>query len=140
MIITPYHVASSFVGTKEIVGGQDNPLVLAMLQEDTSWPQHDEVPWCSAFINFVCKLLSLPRSHSLAARSWLTIGTTIKLEEATKDCDVVVLERGAGGHVGFFDHYDPVNKVVYLLAGNQSNEVDVAPFPVSRILGVRRLI
>jgi len=149
-----FEVGQRFVGIKEIPGLMDNPMILAMLRlaadgDYDSWPEHDEVPWCSAFVNYVCHLLRLPRSKSLRARSWLRVGWQIPLSKARVGCDLVILKRGKGeqpgpevinapGHVGFYAGHD--EKYVHLLGGNQGNTVSVQAYPVSRILGVRRIL
>jgi uncharacterized protein (TIGR02594 family) len=148
MKITAYDLASRFIGVKEIPGSRSNPMVLAMLRLDAEWPAGDEVPWCSAFTNYVAWLLRLPRSKALNARSWLNVGRPVTLEEARCGFDVVILSRGptpqpgpeviaAPGHVGFFGGF--AGEVVMLLGGNQGDTVGVAPFPVARVLGLRRL-
>lgn len=133
-----YDLAQRFVGVKETAGIHSTPLVLAMLRLDDGWPEDDEVPWCSAFTNFVCWLLRLPRSKSLAARSWLQVGRQVPLDEARPGDDVIVLSRGAGGHVGFYAGRDGDD--VLILGGNQGDRVCIAPFPRARVLGVRRLV
>jgi uncharacterized protein (TIGR02594 family) len=135
--ISAYDVAKRFIGLKETPGIQSNPLVLGMLQLDGAWPKDDTVPWCSAFVNFVAFLLGLPRSRSLAARSWLTVGREIRLDMALPGFDVVVLQRDGGGHVGFYVRSDSAD--VWLLGGNQHDQVSIAEFPRERILGIRRL-
>ena len=75
MDITAYDLASRFIGIKEVRGSVSNPQILSMLRLDSSWPKGDEVPWCSAFVNYPAWLLRLPRSKSLRARSWLEVGT-----------------------------------------------------------------
>ena len=143
MNITPYDIALRFVGMKEIPGVGANPAVLAMLRLDDTWPEGDETPWCSAFVNYVAWLLRLPRSKSLAARSWLSVGDVIPATglsssyAAVRGFDVVILERGAVGHVGFFSAFEQDR--VWLLGGNQGDAVSVASFDKQRILGVRRL-
>lgn len=143
-----FSVAQRFLGIKETAGASSSPLVLAMLRLDSTWVEDDVTPWCSAFVNFVCFVLGAPRSRSLAARSWLLVGTSIPLTDARPGSDVVILTRGAGkqpgadviaapGHVGFYAGQDAAN--VYVLAGNQGDAVSVAPFPKSRILGIRRI-
>jgi uncharacterized protein (TIGR02594 family) len=123
-------------------------MVLAMLQLDNAWPAGDHVPWCSAFTNFVAWLLRLPRSKSLAARSWLMVGRPVPLNEAKAGYDVVVLKRGkdpqpgpevieAPGHVGFFAGLE--GDVVLVLGGNQGDRVSVERFDAASVLGVRRL-
>lgn len=137
MDVTAYSLAQRFVGVKEISGTTSNPLVLAMLQLDGDWPKDDSIAWCSAFVNFVTWLLRLPRSKSLAARSWLTVGIPVTLETARPAFDVVVLSRDGGGHVGFFAALEGDN--VQLLGGNQYDSVNVSVFSRAHVLGVRRL-
>jgi uncharacterized protein (TIGR02594 family) len=122
---------------------------MAMLKLDNDWPSHDEVPWCSGFVNYVCWLLRLPRSKDLRARSWLTVGQGIDFGDADTG-DIIVLKRGKGdqpgpdvidapGHVGFFAGYDDENQLIEVLGGNQSDTVKISRYPRSRLLGVRRL-
>lgn len=148
--LTAFDLAQRFIGLKEVAGPVSDPQVLAMLQLDDVWPADDSVPWCSAFVNYICWLLRLPRSKSLAARSWLTVGRSIPIPDAQVGFDVVVLTRGTNpqaGHVGLFAGLEwqledghPHSQRVQILGGNQSNGVSVAPFPVDRIVGVRRLL
>ena len=150
MNVTLYDIAQRFVGMKEVPGQKDSPMILAMLKLDGDWPEHDEVPWCSAFVNFVAWLLRLPRSKSLAARSWLKVGRPVLDHEARVGWDVVVLMRGGGnqpgpevtsgapGHVGLFAGWETSDRVL-MLGGNQGDQVSVASFPRERILGIRRL-
>ena len=146
--LTAFDLAQRFIGIKEVPGSKDSYQVMAFLTLDNSWPGHDEIAWCSAFINYICWELRLPRSKSLAARSWLGIGRAIDLSEAEAGFDVVVLKRGgegepgpevldAPGHVGFFAGREGDN--ILLLAGNQSNAVNISHFPVAQILGIRRI-
>lgn len=148
--LTAFEMAQRFVGLKEAPGIASNPQVLAMLRLDGAWPEGDHVPWCGAFANYVCWLLRLVRSKSLAARSWLAVGKMTDLRSAVVGFDVVILRRGSGnqpgpevldapGHVGFFAGYDAVRGVVYVLGGNQGDAVSIAPFPERDVLGVRRL-
>ena len=149
MEITAFHLASRFIGLKEVPGHKDHPMILAMLKLDSEWPDGDEVPWCSAFINYVCWLLRLPRSKHLRARSWLGVGQAIELSDAKVGWDIVVLKRGDGeqpgpevldapGHVGFYAGHN--HTWLQMLGGNQNNMVSVVAYDVERLLGVRRLI
>lgn len=148
MTTPAFDIAQRFIGTREISGTLDNPILMAMLTLDMDWPEHDEVPWCSAFVNFVCWLLRLPRSKDLRARSWLTVGRGIHLLDARAGNDIVILSRGSGdqpgpevlnapGHVGFYAGMS--GEFVELLGGNQGDTVKVSRYPKSRILGIRRL-
>lgn len=154
MEVSAYGIATRFVGIREIPGQPSHPMILAMLKlregsDFDAWPEADEVPWCSAFVNFVCWILRLPRSKSLRARSWLGVGRPIPLDQAVPGYDVVILTRGgdeeppgpenmtAPGHVGFFAGAE--QRSVFVLGGNQNDGVTVQAFDRGRVLGVRRL-
>lgn len=141
-----FEVASRFIGIKEIPGSKHNPLILAMFQLDSPWFTTDETGWCSVFANCICWILGLERSKSAAARSWLNVGEPIQIWEAQADSDIVVMKRGGGpgpevvsapGHVGFFADWN--NDHILILGGNQGDQVKVAPFHRSNLLGIRRL-
>jgi len=136
-----YQVALRLLGAKEIPGEKDHPFITwCISQTSHPGPYHDEIPWCSAFINGLCVLLGLPRSGSAAARSWLTVGQEVPIEDAMIGMDIVVLSRGdnpTAGHVGIFAGMDGHN--VKILGGNQGDRVSIASFPASSVLGVRRL-
>ena len=142
-----FDLAQRYVGTKEIAGNMDNPAIMAMLTLDAGWPENDEVPWCSAFANFIAWSCRLPRSKNLRARSWLRVGFGIQLEQAEPG-DVIVLQRGSGpqpgpevieapGHVGFYA--GQFGDFIEVLGGNQSDTVKISRYPADRLLGVRRL-
>jgi len=127
-----------------------NPQVLAMLRLDAAWPKDDSTAWCSAFVNYMAWLLRLPRSKSLAARSWLKVGVPVTPLDARAGFDVAILKRGDGeqpgpdvldapGHVAFFAGFDVPRASILLLGGNQGDQVSVAGFPLSSLLGIRRL-
>ena len=143
-----FDIAQRFTGIDEVGGNIDNPQLMAMLKLDNKWPEHDEVPWCSAFVNYICWLCRLPRSKDLRARSWLTIGRGIPLDSAEVG-DVVILKRGLGeqpgpevidakGHVGFYA--GRMDGLIEILGGNQSDTVKVSRYSTTRLLSVRRLI
>lgn len=150
-MVALYQLASRFIETREIPGPDSNPLILAMLRSVADWPSGDDVPWCSAFVWFVAHLLDLPRpvpALGLRARSWLQIGTDVALKNARVGGDVVIFTRGDGpkdasiidapGHVGFYAGHS--DKKIYVLGGNQSDAVNIRPYPSDKLLGVRRLV
>lgn len=148
---TAYDIAERYIGRKEVSGAINDPAIMHWLKLDHDWPHCDEVPWCSAFVNWVCWLMKLPRSKSLMARSWLTVGERILYPcRGRKGWDVAVFKVGklpqpgskildAPGHVGFFLSYDQNKKRVFVLGGNQRNQVSVGGMSESRLLGIRRL-
>ena len=141
MILTPYTIAHNLIGVHEVPGAKSHPLIEWMLSLCSPDGMHsDETPWCSAFVNGVAELCGCARSRSLAARSWLKIGTPVDITLARVGWDVVILSRPPNewaGHVGFFAAID--STTVAVLAGNQSDEVNIQRFPLDRVLGVRRI-
>lgn len=146
--VSAVDLALRFVGVHELPGPEAEPTILWFLRSCDESVTQDEVPWCSGFANRVAWLLDLPRSRSLRARSWLKVGQPVEpIANARIGFDVVVLKRGtndagpeflaAPGHVGFFHGFD--GERVRVLGGNQGDAVTVATYPISRVLGVRRL-
>jgi uncharacterized protein (TIGR02594 family) len=146
-----YRVATNFDGLRELPGAKDNPFILWCFSlTQVPQPFHDETPWCSAFMNGLCYILDLPRSGSAAARSWLRVGKPVEIHNALVGQDIVILKRGKGpqpgpevlnapGHVGVFAGYDGDERIK-LLGGNQGDRVCVASFPLSDVIGVRRIL
>jgi hypothetical protein len=145
-----YQVASRFLGLKEAPGPLDNALIVGFGQLIDKSYVHDSTAWCAVFMHAIAFILNLPRHKGLNARGWLTVGISITLAEAQIDSDVVILSRGDGpqpdatvtaapGHVGLYagpGEHGGVN----VLAGNQGgDQVCIEEFPISRILGIRRL-
>lgn len=143
--ITPIEMAKRYIGMKEIPGPEFNPAILAMLKLDSEWPEDDEVPWCSAFMNWIFwHFKDLPRSKSLMARSWLNVGISVMNQPVIGD--IIIIKRGGGnqpgpdvtnapGHVGFFIEY--IGDSVMILGANQSDSVNVSSFSRNRILDIR---
>ena len=140
--MTPLELAQRLVGeVAERPGPEDHPAIhwfheTALVGRNVP----DEVPWCSSFANWVAWMCRLPRSKSAAARSWLNVGISIRLDQARPGYDVVVFKRGTNpqqGHVAFFAGMD--GDKVHVVGGNQSNNITQASFPVADVLGVRRL-
>jgi uncharacterized protein (TIGR02594 family) len=128
-------IALSEVGTREATGAGDNLRVLEYLRStdlERDAASKDSTPWCSAFVNWCVEKSGFAGSNSARARSWLTWGKA--LSRPRRGC-VVVFSRKGGGHVGFYvardeDHY-------LVLGGNQSDEVRIAGYATSRLLGFR---
>ena len=149
--MTPFDRMQRFVGVPlERPGPEQNHPLISWWFELCGYAPNtpDEVPWCSVCLNGICWDLRLPRSKSAAARSWLGVGTVVLAHEAIVGYDVVVLQRGAGaqpgpevlaapGHVGLYAGRE--GDRILVLGGNQGNAVSVAPFPIERVLGIRRL-
>jgi uncharacterized protein (TIGR02594 family) len=126
--------ATKEIGTKEVVGKKDNPRIVEYHSKTSLKAQSDEVPWCSAFVNWVTEKCGLTGTYNAAARSWLSWG--IK-SEFVPGC-IVVMKRGNSswqGHVGI--GIKKVGPVVWVLGGNQSDEVNISKYSTFKILGYR---
>ncbi len=127
---------------QEIVGNKDNPEILKyfdIMGFDGS-ELHDETSWCSAFVNWVCIKANLPYSGELTARSWLNVGHEV--DKGHQEIgDVVVFWRESPhswkGHVGFYLRED--KDWIYVLGGNQNDQVKFSAYRKNRLLQYRRL-
>ena len=139
--LTPYAVATRYLGVREIPGKNHNGTILNWLRRLQISIWDDETPWCSTFVNFCALEAGYERTGKLNARSWLDIGQTITSREA-REGDVVIFERGSSGwegHVAFLSDYKPTLGSMLCLGGNQRDEVNRTPYPTNKLLGIRRL-
>lgn len=105
-----------------------------------------QTEWCAAFVNMVLLEQGLPTSatvsdYPLTARSFLFWGDKV---EEPKQGDIVVFKRGNSGwqgHVAFYVSTTKIDGETYynVLGGNQSDSVSIEPYPVNKLLGIRRL-
>lgn len=132
-------VALSEYGIKEIEGDIHNSRILQYFREIGFQDiQNDETGWGAAFANWVLSQVGQKHSSKLTARSLLTIG-----DEATSPLagDLCVFWRSSPtswkGNVGFYINED--SESIYVLGGNQNNQVQISAYPRERLLGIRRI-
>ncbi len=133
-----YHVALKEIGQKEVVGGQANPRILEYHKCTSLHATSDEVPWCSAFVNWCFQQVGVHGTNLALARSWLVFGDSVTYDSA-REGDLVVFARGAdplSGHVGFIQSVYKYSLVV--VGGNQKDMVSAVVFKRDNILGIRR--
>jgi uncharacterized protein (TIGR02594 family) len=134
-----FEIALGEYGIKERRGGE-NPEILKYFRE-IGHPDiiEDEVSWCSAFVNWCILKSGLQPTGSLAAKSWLTWGEKITEPQIG---DIVIFNRGEigswQGHVGFFVRLDKDG--IWVLGGNQADQVNISWYPISKLAGYRRII
>lgn len=135
--MTPWlDLAKAEIGTHEIAGGADNPKVMAYYR-DAGHPEidHDETPWCAAFVGAMLKRAGYPHTASLAARSYCTYG--VGLDDPEPGC-IMVMKRGGNswqGHVGFY--LADAGSNIRVLGGNQRDAVNISEYPKSEVLAYR---
>lgn len=124
-------IASKEVGQKEIPGAKHNKRIIEYHQRTTLKAKNDETPWCSSFVNWCLSNAGYPITQSAAAKSWAKYGASCKPQPGC----IVVLTRNGGGHVGFYVRETAA--YVYLLGGNQSNQVNIAAYSKDRVIAYR---
>ncbi|EDP96535.1 TIGR02594 family protein [Kordia algicida OT-1] len=138
---TVLEIALSQYGVREKKGKLHNPIIVNYFKEiGHRWVTTDETAWCSAFMNWVALKAGKQKSGKLNARSWLLVGRQVTTPQQG---DVVVLWRERKhswkGHVGVFIGYSEDQKQIYVLGGNQNNQVNIQQYPAYRLLGFREL-
>lgn len=101
---------------------------------------NDEIAWCALFASFVCRECNCIAPKTLGAIDFMNYGKHIFLEEAEQG-DIVIFFRDGleswKSHVSFF--VAKRGDKIFVLGGNQSNEVNISAYPASKLRGIRRL-
>lgn len=136
-----YLYASQYYGEREVPGKESNQTILGWLKDIFPWVDN-EIAWCSAFMNAMAKANGLehPTEKAGAARSWLNVGLAVTDGPVIGDVCVFWREspKSWKGHVGLFVR--ETEKFIWVLGGNQSDQVNIRPYTKSRLLSIRRLI
>lgn len=126
-------IAKNEIGVKEIIGEQHNSRIIEYHSTTLLKASNDEVPWCSSFVNWCMNQAGCKITKSASARSWTKYGIKTPLTYGS----IVIISRGNDprfGHVGFVTRF--TSDRVWLLGGNQSNEVNIRSFKTDRIVDV----
>jgi uncharacterized protein (TIGR02594 family) len=132
--------AKYYIGVREFAGSEHNPTIISWLQK-LGWNRthaivSDETPWCSLFVNAVCLEVGLPYSDSPRAKSWLSVGMSVSLDDVLKMQPnknyglVAIYHRGqvsrneneGSGHVNIVDSV-AANGTFTTIGGNESDTV-----------------
>ena len=126
--------AFSQLSVAEIPGELSNDKIADYLSV-IGMPRIDEIPWCAAFVAWCLKQSNTNYLKSALSRDWLSWGQ----ESGNVMGCIAILWRGdikaTTGHIGFYIGEDEKN--LYLLGGNQSNSVSIAPYSFNNLLGFR---
>lgn len=122
-------------GTREVPGRLDNARIVEYLKT-TTYPipagYIDEIPWCSAFINWCCKQCGIEGTDSAGSQSWLDWG----IETDGDIGDIIIFKWNSHGHVALIK--DITEDGIYCLGGNQKNSVCISFFSYNNVVGYRR--
>ena len=138
-------VALSQIYVAEVPGAQSNPQILKYaIDYGITWYTHDEIGWCSLFLNWVAKQIGSTGTGSLLARSWLNFGDKVITEPSVGDIAVFWRDSpdGTQGHVGLYLNEVNRDGKIYLrvIGGNQSDQVKISEFPKWKLLDFRRWV
>lgn len=130
-----FDTAKQYLGQREIKGASHNPLIVRWWASIRAPFTDDETSWCAAFVGGIFEECGIRSSRSAAARSYLKWGQRLGSPAVGA---VVVFWRGSptswSGHVGFVAGQDRWGNLM-VLGGNQGDQVNIKPFPRSRVLG-----
>ena len=127
-------LARSYIGIHEIKGPKHEAKILEWWKLAKTPFTDDETPWCAGFVSGVLEEARIVSARTGWARGYLKWGTALS---GPAYGSIVVFERGpTSGHVGFVVGRDKFGNIM-VLGGNQSDAVNIKPFPVSRVLGYR---
>lgn len=121
---------------KGLQEGRDYTTLASFLRSDgKTLGDPRKLPWCGDFVE-TCIALTLPSEvlpgNPYFARNWAKFGRTVKPTLGA----VLVFARGpSAGHVGFAVGQSTAS--FYVLGGNQSNSISIAPVAKSRLLAAR---
>lgn len=125
--------ALSRIGTKELAGGGDNPLIIEWAKElggnVASEYTHDSIPWCALFIDSCLSRAGQKPLDTLYALDYAKYG--LKLPGPAVGA-IASMVRTGGGHVVIVIGRDKAGNLA-CVGGNQSDAVNVRSFPPDRI-------
>lgn len=136
-MITPWmDIAKKEMGISEVPGKQDNPKIIDYLETtDYDLPSGyiDEIPWCSAFVNWCLEQSHIPGTNSAWSQSWRKWGK--ELINPEYGAIVIFNWGGIKGHVGFI--YDADDNGIFVLGGNQHNSVNITYYYYDNVVDYR---
>ncbi len=129
-------IASGEIGVAAYTAGASNPRITAYHAGTNIEGYDDKASWCSSFVNWSLAQAGISGTGSALARSWLDWGTP--LDAPRQGCIAVLWREDPAswkGHVGFYLREDET--FVYLLGGNQLEQVREHSYPRAMVLGYR---
>jgi len=131
-----YNLVQLELGVKETLGSKATARIIEYHKHTTLKATSDEVPWCSAFANFITDTAGFPGTHSAAAISWKKWG--VLLDKPISGCLVLISRKDPSNpmaaHIAFCDHPDISKGMIRCIGGNQGDAVKVSSFSVSKVL------
>lgn len=123
------------VGLREGAGTKDNATIIDWAKEEggdiAASYTHDSIPWCALFANHCLTKAGLKGTETLWALDFAGKWPSVKLLGPAVGAFAPMLRNG-GGHIIQVVGKDQRGNVMGL-GGNQSDQVSIVPFPMSRL-------
>ena len=117
------------LGQREVSGSRANPRILEYFKSSKFWGTDDstgENAWCASFTAWVMEQHGYkPPRNAFRAKSWADFG--VKIDQPTYGAIGIKSRRG-GGHVAFVVGKSADGKYLYMLGGNQDDEVNISEY------------
>lgn len=118
------------VGQSEVKGLKANSRILEYFKASKFWGTDDsggKNAWCGSFVAWVVKKHGYdPVKSGYRAREWKNFGKQI---DTPIHGAIAIKSRKGGGHVAFVVGKNHDGKYLYMLGGNQSDQVSIARYP-----------
>lgn len=129
-------IAFAELGVSAHPPGSSNPRITEYHAGTNIAGYDDKASWCSSFVNWSLEQAGIAGTGSALARSWLEWGEP--LEQPVVGCIAVLWREQPTswrGHVGYYLRED--ENLVYLLGGNQLDQVREHFYPKATVLAYR---
>lgn len=130
--------ALKLYGTHEVAGPGNNPEIMRWARETHTTYPGDATAWCGLGMSICAKRAGWdyhPNGNALWARNWALWGNPVVLGGEMLG-DVLVFERGSGGHVAQYVGEDETH--FHILGFNQTDSVNIVRKPKSQLIKARR--
>lgn len=122
--------AKAELGESEVRGSRANPRILEYFKASRFWGTDDSGganAWCASFVSWIMKQHGYtPPSNAFRAKAWKDFGRVI---EQPIYGAIGIKSRSGGGHVAFVIGESEDGTHLYMLGGNQSDEVNITRYP-----------
>lgn len=130
-----FEAGLKLIGTKEGPGAKDNPQIIEWAKDlggDIGKEYtHDSIPWCALFANHCLAQAGLKGTGTLWALDFAGKWPSVRLAGMAVGAFAPMVRSG-GGHIIQIAGRDQHGRVMGL-GGNQSDAVNIEPFPISRL-------
>lgn len=123
------------IGVREGAGAKDNATIINWAKEEggdiAAAYTHDSIPWCALFANHCLTKAGRKGTETLWALDFAGKWPSVKLLGPAVGAFAPMLRNG-GGHIIQVVGKDQRGNIMGL-GGNQSDQVSIVPFPMSRL-------